>query len=236
LRTAQTGGDRRRAARHRDGLSAAHHCRNCTVGDVLADPDRFEGATLADPLEGVDYGRCVAKVMRREKGSVWIHSFAHGRTIYDLKLDGAAARRRLEQAEIAEIGRVLVALVMDEADLDVGEVEVLRSVAAEKSGIGVRAFNAWFKAERSARAAQQIKEWRERQLAARNDPRPRLDTPAEDAPWLPTVGTLDEALVKVGGEPAVRNVGGAQAQARRIALPKTHKFTHSQANPMEDNT
>jgi hypothetical protein len=24
----------------------------CTVGDVLADPDRFEGATLADPLEG----------------------------------------------------------------------------------------------------------------------------------------------------------------------------------------
>src|SRR5262249_42421209 len=34
----------------------------CTVGDVLADPDRFEGATLADPLEGIEYGRCVAKV------------------------------------------------------------------------------------------------------------------------------------------------------------------------------
>lgn len=28
----------------------------CTVGDVLADPQRFEGATLADPLEGVEYG------------------------------------------------------------------------------------------------------------------------------------------------------------------------------------
>ena len=25
-----------------------------TVADVLADPARFEGATLADPLEGVD--------------------------------------------------------------------------------------------------------------------------------------------------------------------------------------
>jgi len=24
----------------------------CTVADVLADPERFEGATLADPIEG----------------------------------------------------------------------------------------------------------------------------------------------------------------------------------------
>jgi hypothetical protein len=36
-----------------------------TVADVLADPARFEGATLADPLEGVEYGRCKARVMRR---------------------------------------------------------------------------------------------------------------------------------------------------------------------------
>ena len=55
----------------------------CTVGDVLTDPERFEGETLADPLEGVSYGRCVAKVMRRADGTPWIHSFAHGRTIYD---------------------------------------------------------------------------------------------------------------------------------------------------------
>ena len=32
----------------------------CTVAEVIADPDRFEGATLADPLEGIDYGRCKA--------------------------------------------------------------------------------------------------------------------------------------------------------------------------------
>src|SRR5262249_46684477 len=35
-----------------------------TVGDVLADPDLYEGETMADPLEGVAYGRCVAKIMR----------------------------------------------------------------------------------------------------------------------------------------------------------------------------
>ena len=45
----------------------------CTVGDVLADPDRFEGATLADPLEGVGYGTCKARVMRRADGTPWIH-------------------------------------------------------------------------------------------------------------------------------------------------------------------
>jgi hypothetical protein len=32
-----------------------------TVADVLADPARFEGATLADPLEGVSYGQCAKR-------------------------------------------------------------------------------------------------------------------------------------------------------------------------------
>ena len=62
----------------------------CTVADVLADPERYEGETLADPLEGVDYGRCSAMIMRRDDGTPWIHSFAHGRTVYELKYDAGA--------------------------------------------------------------------------------------------------------------------------------------------------
>src|SRR5690242_10739012 len=69
----------------------------CAVADVLADPDRFEGATLADPLEGVEYGRCKARIMRRAHGTVWINSFAHGRTVYELKLDYRAAKAVLEK-------------------------------------------------------------------------------------------------------------------------------------------
>ena len=47
----------------------------CTVGDVLADPERFEGATLADPLEGVELRTLQsAKIMRRADGTPWIHS------------------------------------------------------------------------------------------------------------------------------------------------------------------
>jgi len=68
-----------------------------TGADVLADPASFEGETLADPLEGVEYGRCKARIMRRADGSVWIHSFAHGRTTYELRLDYAAVRAVLER-------------------------------------------------------------------------------------------------------------------------------------------
>ena len=36
--------------------------------------------------KALDYGRCVAKILRRPDGTPWIHSFAHGRTVYELKI------------------------------------------------------------------------------------------------------------------------------------------------------
>lgn len=56
-----------------------------TVADVLAHPDSFAGENLADPLEGVEYGAGKAKILLRKDGTPWIHSFAHGRTIYELR-------------------------------------------------------------------------------------------------------------------------------------------------------
>jgi hypothetical protein len=79
-----------------------------TVRDVLADPARFERATLADPLEGVPYGRSKAKIMRRAEGTPWIHSFAHGRTIYELKLDAATVRAAIEKAPKDEAASTFV--------------------------------------------------------------------------------------------------------------------------------
>jgi hypothetical protein len=69
-----------------------------TVGDVLDDPAAFEGATLADPLEGIGYGRCKAKIMRRDDGTPWIHSFAHGRTVYELRYGARAIRALCERS------------------------------------------------------------------------------------------------------------------------------------------
>src|SRR5262249_29360538 len=54
---------------HFDDLEVA------TVGAVLAAPDMFIGETLADPVEGIDYGRCKAKLLRAGNGSLIIHSF-----------------------------------------------------------------------------------------------------------------------------------------------------------------
>lgn len=67
-----------------------------TVAEVLADPERFVGARMADPFEGPAYGRGVAILYQRRSGSLFIKSFAHGGLTYKLKAgsrgkgDGAA--------------------------------------------------------------------------------------------------------------------------------------------------
>jgi hypothetical protein len=109
--------------------------KGITVADVLADPARYEGETLADPLEGVAYGRSKAKIMRRSDGSLWIHSFAHGRTVYELKFDFKSAKAALEKATSDTAAQVFVDLALA-GDFAADEVELLRNLAAEISGIG----------------------------------------------------------------------------------------------------
>jgi hypothetical protein len=82
-----------------------------TVGAVLKDPARYEGATLADPIEGVAYGRCKAKVMRRADGTPFVHSLAHGTsTIYELRYD-AKVQLRIKAADRPETTRELAELM-----------------------------------------------------------------------------------------------------------------------------
>ena len=70
--------------------------KGCTVGDVLKDPERFKDRALADPIEGVSYGRQTAKVMLEYflggyNGPPFINSFAHGGMRYTLAREPAAA-------------------------------------------------------------------------------------------------------------------------------------------------
>ena len=60
----------------------------CTVREVLADPENYVGQTLADPLEGIAYGRGKAKVFRQADARVMINSFAHGGIKYQLAGQG----------------------------------------------------------------------------------------------------------------------------------------------------
>src|SRR5262249_30579397 len=104
----------------------------CTVGDVLADPERFAGETLADPLEGVEYGTCKAKILRRPDGTPWINSFAHGGIRYALKHDAASVRAAMEKAAMDDVVATFTRLVPG-ADLDPVEEEGLRLLTKELS-------------------------------------------------------------------------------------------------------
>ena len=153
-----------------------------TVADVLARPVTYEGATLADPLEGIEYGRGKAKIMLRPNGEVWIHSFAHGRTVYELRYDAQAVEAAIQQAPSDRAVDLFVRLMLA-GDFDAIEMERLRRLVSQRSGIGLQALRATIKEARREETARQKKEERERRLAERTDPRPRIParTPARRA-------------------------------------------------------
>ena len=198
---------------------------NFTVADILDDPAGFEGVTLADPIEGVGYGRGKAKVMRRADGAPWIHSYAHGRTIYELRYDANAVRARF--ADARDPTQLLLA-----AYLDMVEEKQLVHEIAQHLKVGVRAIEAKLKAARSEAAKRVAKESRERRLAERTDPRPQLYAPPSDAPWLPAVTSIDEVLVPHSASPA-RNAQGIVARVRQRPVLGMHAFTSKTANEEE---
>jgi hypothetical protein len=202
----------------------------CTVGDVLADPDRFVGETLADPLEGVPYGRCKAKVMWSAGNSPWIHSFAHGRTIYHLKLDAASIRKKLERAAKSDVAKLFAVLTAN-ADVDATGIENLRNFAAKLSGASKSSLKDTLKAEQRKRAERQAREARSRRLAEQRDPRPEIGAPAFDAPWLPQMQILNDVIGRIRSvRPPARDIDACVARARSLPVPHTHAFSSSEAN------
>ena len=161
-----------------------------TVDEVLANPDRFEDATLADPLEGVEYGRGKAKIMRRADGGLWINSFAHGRTVYELKYNFSAPKAQLDEAPADKAADWLICLVLA-GDLDEDEIDVLRILASKKAGVGRRVLSARVKRALQEQATQRRHEERKRHLANRRDPRPQVPAPPSDAPWTPQMTLLN---------------------------------------------
>jgi hypothetical protein len=203
----------------------------CTVGDVLADPERFEGETLADPLEGVVYGRCVAMIMRRaEDGTPWIHSFAHGRTFYELKHDAASVRKAMEKAAKDDVVATFARLAAG-ADLDPVELAELRQLSKDLSGIGLRVIDAMLKLEQQRLAEVAAKAARARQAARRQDPRPQIRAPFPDEPWLPQMDVLNEVIGKViSAMPPSRDIDADAMRVRKLPVPDMQAFSQSEVN------
>jgi hypothetical protein len=208
----------------------------CTVGDVLADPKLYEGETLADPLEGVIYGRCVAKIMLRPDGTPWIHSFAHGRTIYELKHDAASVQKAMQSAAKNEVVATLVRLAVI-ADLDAIEETESRQLAKELSGVGLNPIKATLKAARAKQAGQDA-QWRRAQHAVqRQDPRPQILAPLPDAPFLPEMDVLNEVIgAVVAARPPSRDIDDHATRVRKLPVLDMHAFTQSGANAEPEET
>ena len=208
-----TSASRLVAARHQ-GVLLPHleldfdHLGIVSVAAVLADPDRFIGETLADPLEGVDYGRCKAKVMRGDDGGLFIHSFAHGPSTYLLRHDARSAKAAIAQAPVdglIDYAMALLATTKMEAD----ELEDFVATFAKTAGIGVRAIKARIAKEEREKAK------RKAALVSGGDGRIVRPRPEPDEELVPTTTFLDEVLASdQREEPPMRDASGKLVEVR----------------------
>jgi hypothetical protein len=197
-----------------------------TVGAVLADPDRYVGETLADPMEGIEYGRCKAKIMRADNGGLFIHSFAHGRGFYDLRHGLKSAKAALAQAPVE--GMVDYALaILAKAELEEDELEQFIAHVAKTAKVGIRAVTIRFKAYREKQKAEK----RKAAMAETGDGRIVRPRPQLDEELSPTVIFLDELLANVNSdEPPMRNAGGAIVRVEDKEPWALHLLTSDSAN------
>jgi hypothetical protein len=203
----------------------------CTVADVLGNRDRFDGATLADPIEGVEYGTGKAKIMRRADGSMWINSFAHGRTIYELKIDAAAVRASIDAAAESDAASVFLDLAIN-ADLNQIEAQTLIDYTANRSKGSKRAISATLKTAQEEQKNRRKAEVRQRKLAQRSDTRPQIDAPLFDDAWLPVMQVLNEAHADDGPRPPMRDIDQSTSEMIKVDVPNTHAFESANS---EDN-
>ncbi|MCK1698341.1 hypothetical protein [Bradyrhizobium sp. 144] len=210
------------------------HLSVVTVGAVLADPDRYVGETLADPMEGVDYGRCKAIVMKCDDGNLLIHSFAHGRSIYFLRHDLKSAKAAFAQA--AGDGKVDYAMaILGQAEFEEDELEEFVALVSESTSMGVRALRARIKREHKERKAEACKVSMEAEAKA--DGRIVRLRPEVDGELVPTVTFLDGVLVNdPSEEPPMRNASRALVRVEEKEPWALHQFTSGTANAAGEDT
>ena len=195
-----------------------------TVGDVLDNPGEFEGETLADPLEGVEYGRCKAKVMRGS-GAPFINSFAHGHAIYQLRYDAVSIEERINLAPANVAVETLIPLVLV-GDLTTLELDDLIEKVKTRSNRGVKQIKAAIKAARIERYKLDKEEERQRLKAERNDFRPELIRRPDDSPQTEEMARINDAArtMPMDQQPR-RDMEGFIVKPRWKPVPETHAFS-----------
>jgi hypothetical protein len=196
-----------------------------TVGDVLADPDKYVGKALADPLEGVEKGRQGAMVLRRPDGSIFINSFIHGSQRFELKYDFGAISKILTRTAANEAVDTMIAHVLT-GSLDPVETDALVRQAAKAAKVVLRPVQQKLKEAQAADAQQRFAAMRATMLANRTDPRPQHNAPVVNAPWVPEMEAYDDILGSVAGDiPPTRHIEDELNCVRCTVVPGTHAYS-----------
>jgi hypothetical protein len=201
-----------------------------SVEAVLADPDRFIGETLADPLEGAGYGRDKAMVLRSKTDScaICISSFAHGGAFYQLRHDARTARAAVEAADPQHVVDVLCAVV-PHADIEADELSGLIATVAKQAKVGVRAIQARLRAEQARRDAAKRKAAQDHRIAL--DKRLVYPLPPSDGERGPIIRLVDETLAAdQSAEPPMRDAAGNLVEVRTIKPWGLHLLTATGSN------
>jgi hypothetical protein len=163
-------------------------------------------------------------------GRPGLNSFAHGRTTYQLKHHAGTVRAAIDRATDDAVVKIFVKLALA-ADLTDEEIENLRNEAAKRSG-SLSAHQHDAQGGTQERAAKRKQRDRNRRIAERQDPRPAIRVPNDDAPWLPQMDLMNDVIgASAASHPPARDIDGVAALDGQITVPKTHAFTSEGANP-----
>jgi hypothetical protein len=203
-----------------------------TVGDVLADPEKFLEATLADPIEGLSpgYGPDKAKLFRRADGSLIIHSFAHGGAVFKLCCDFSTAVAAVRTVDSGSAARVFTHCVLN-GELDPTEVERLRNLTCETHKIGRRALSAMLKKALGQAAAARVAAVRDERQEQAAAGRSVSGLPRSNAEWQPIIQDIDEVLVIAQRPfPPLRDVENDPVETLLVTSPGLHLLTSEESN------
>jgi hypothetical protein len=127
--------------------------------------------------------------MRADDGGLFIHSFAHGRSIYLIRHDARSAKAAIAQAPVEGLIDYAVTLLAM-TDMEADELADFVATVAKKAGKGLQAVKARIAKERREQERAQCKA----ALASGGDGRMIRPRPEPDGELLPTTTFLDEVL------------------------------------------
>lgn len=187
-----------------------------SINDVMVDPERYAGATLADPLDGIDYGAGKARVFVNDDGAIVVNSFAHGGRTFRLLHSANSARTVLDRA--GKASAAIYTKVLLSADINAADEDQLLELVRSLTGIGKRPLKADLKKAKAEVARERATE------RAESDPATGLRrvtkrAPLPDEERTPVVAHIESVLRSQHPPAAYVNVMG---EVVRVAQHRSH--------------